>query len=362
MPARARYSGNVRCGPRADPDFRAMRLHSLQYLRAIAALAVVHFHAVSQVPEYFDFLVEAGQWGVDLFFVISGAVMALAARHEPPGRFVARRALRVVPLYWAFTLLLVGAAVALPSALQSATVTPGALVRSLLFVPYRSEGAADPGSPQGMAPLLVPGWTLNYEMYFYALLAIALGVSPRRPLTLAAALLVGIMLGCRLSGSESASATFYGDPIALEFVFGMALGHARRTGRRLGRRTAAATCVAGAALLLCESELPRFVGSGLPAALLVAGALWLRPGRWRLALLLGDASYAIYLSHLFALGVAREALPPLLGSGPGAAAAFVLASVVLAAVVGTAVHVAVERPLLGIGRRMIERRGSVLHA
>ncbi|MGK0320796.1 MAG: peptidoglycan/LPS O-acetylase OafA/YrhL, partial [Granulosicoccus sp.] len=41
-----------------------MRLHALQYLRAVAALAVVYSHAVIQVDGYEQYLGHAGSFGV----------------------------------------------------------------------------------------------------------------------------------------------------------------------------------------------------------------------------------------------------------------------------------------------------------
>ncbi len=70
-------------------------LVQLQYLRAIAALMVVYFHAIlqlaegqsrSRAPNGFIY----GETGVDIFFVLSGFVMWLttSGREMTPGRFL----------------------------------------------------------------------------------------------------------------------------------------------------------------------------------------------------------------------------------------------------------------------------------
>ncbi|MDX1782428.1 MAG: acyltransferase family protein, partial [Thalassovita sp.] len=85
------------------------RIHTIQYLRAIAALAVVALHAGARVegalPGGVSALLNLGHAGVDLFFVISGFVMWGGTRHREtaPGRFLLRRAIRIAPPNWIAT-------------------------------------------------------------------------------------------------------------------------------------------------------------------------------------------------------------------------------------------------------------------
>ena len=85
------------------------RFESIQYLRAFAALAVVFHHARNPHSWLYPGLagVGLGQSGVDLFFVISGFIMYVAARKLSVNEFVGRRLVRIVPLYWVATLLFV---------------------------------------------------------------------------------------------------------------------------------------------------------------------------------------------------------------------------------------------------------------
>lgn len=88
---------------------------NIQILRGVAALAVVLFHLptfggrldLPGAPDAFlRNLLASGAAGVDLFFVISGFIMAhvYARRPDGPGLFLLRRGLRIVPLYWMVTL------------------------------------------------------------------------------------------------------------------------------------------------------------------------------------------------------------------------------------------------------------------
>ena len=97
----------------------------LQYIRAIAALLVVYFHAILQLeklnPDAWmtDYLF--GKSGVDLFFVLSGFVMWITTSDKPQTvtDFWWKRVRRVVPLYWAVTLAAAMVALVLPQILKS---------------------------------------------------------------------------------------------------------------------------------------------------------------------------------------------------------------------------------------------------
>ena len=129
---------------------------SIQYLRSFGALAVVASHV--------DHSAVVGQSGVDLFFVISGFIMwTMSARPIAPLAFLWNRMLRVVPLYWVATLLM--------ALHQRAPLHD--VVRSMFFVPYF--GAGDQ-----IWPVLVQGWTLNYEMFFYILIGLVLPLRAAR--------------------------------------------------------------------------------------------------------------------------------------------------------------------------------------
>ncbi|HYF54521.1 MAG TPA: acyltransferase [Salinarimonas sp.] len=339
------------------------RLVPLQALRAVAALMVAGQHALHDAGLLAERLGLAfvpasrtGQAGVDIFFVISGFVMVHASRglFGEPGAariFLARRIARVVPLYWLVTTLYLAVAIVAPALLNGAVLDPLFVAASYAFWPM--------AGPDGFAqPLYSLGWTLNYEMAFYALFALAIPFARDRAVAgLIAALLALVMLGRLLPLRLPLS--FWTDPIVLEFAAGMALGLARAHGLRLGSgvRAALAGLAVGALVLdvAFVPEVPRIVAYGIPAALLVAaaglGAAGGRPGR--LALLgehLGDASYALYLVHPFAirpLGLAAGAAGVV---GPWSFLVLALAAALVASLV---VHRWVERPLTGAARRAL---------
>ena len=196
-------------------------LYPVQYLRAAAALVVVFYHVsvLSQKtwgldPDRIDYV---GAAGVDLFFVISGFVMAMIVAR--PGAFDGRefwirRIARVVPAYWVITFVVFALALAMPSLFSSTTADLPSLVTSLFFV------ALDHGDGDTV-PLLVVGWTLNYEIFFYACVALTAGLFADRRLIGASILMICLVAAGLWLKPENPSLVFYTDPILLEFVFGI---------------------------------------------------------------------------------------------------------------------------------------------
>jgi exopolysaccharide production protein ExoZ len=269
------------------------RILSLQYLRGIAAMMVVFYHIHSRVVD----MGYEGPWahwmrgGVDIFFVISGFIMwvTTAGRSIGPARFYRKRIARIVPIYWIATSIVV---------LLSASLGWHALA-SYLFLPFVH--------PSGNVwPVLIVGWTLNYEMFFYAVFGAAL-LLPERLRIAAVAGVLGALVILGAIFDAAPEAEFYMNGIVLEFVAGMVIGRLWNEDARL--RIGWAGIVSGFALfaLLDPLDLPRFVGLGIPAVLIVLGALSLEPVR-ELPVLraLGDSSYSLYLFHGFALIVTAK--------------------------------------------------------
>lgn len=330
-------------------------LFQLQYLRAVAALLVVYFHANLQVqklqPDAFLGDVLFGKSGVDLFFVLSGFVMWIttADRTTGAGEFYMRRIVRIVPLYWSLTLAAAAAALIIPSALKSTVFDLPHVIASLLFIPW-----INPADPAGtmIAPVIVPGWTLNYEMYFYLLFGALLGLSKAaRPYALAA-LLLTVLLACRFAPADNTAARFFGDSVVFEFVIGVFLGKAYLDGRRISAATAFPLVALAAAAMIyndwMEWDLPRLVTVGLPAAVVVAGFALVDFSRrpvigWLNHL--GDASFSLYLTHIFVLAGARMLYGHLPFGWMRNEFAFVLLCCALSVVVAVTVHRVFERPV-----------------
>jgi exopolysaccharide production protein ExoZ len=287
-----------------DPAMSVAQDRRLQILRGIAALLVLIDHArlsMSDASDYAKvfngFFGHLGTLGVALFFGLSGYLMlATNAKRFGSARasisFFARRWLRIAPLYYLAT-----AAAAAALLATGRTVTKGELAASALFWPFFGHIE----SP-GFYPVLGVGWTLNLEMAFYALFAVALA-SPRRigmSFTLAT-ILLGVGLGRAVAARWAAPSAleFYAQPVVLLFAFGVALA-------AFGRRWPTPplwTAVAGALVLLAGLDAvgvaPGHVSliAAACAAPVLAVGVEATPRAGMALARLGDASYSLYLFH-----------------------------------------------------------------
>ena len=315
-------------------------IHSVQYLRGLAACAVVCFH----ISEQFGGSFNVGAAGVDVFFVISGFIMwvTTAGRPTDPRRFMWRRITRIVPLYWIVTLLTAAGILIKPQFFYGHFFSVANFVGSLFFLPVLQEGA--------LHPIVIQGWTLCYEMMFYVVFTLVLFLGERWRFGVLVGALVAIVALHFVFPAGYARA--FTDPVVLEFVAGVVVARLWLQGARLPLGTALAMAGAGFLLLaassLFDGDLPRALRWGLPATLIVAGAVFAERARpfkpASLPSFLGDASYSIYLWHVvvgvLATGVVlRTGLPTALQP-----AAILVVTLAFSAML----YLIVEKPLIGL--------------
>lgn len=319
------------------------RLHALQYLRAIAALIVVYSHAAIQISEWKPLLPYTGAYGVDIFFVISGFIMVYITKpDDTPVNFMVNRVRRVVPLYWFFTLLMGLILFALPSLFKTGEFSWAALLQSLFFIPHYSLQ-----NPEFVWPIVAPGWSLNYEMYFYLLFAISLVLAPRIRVAFIIAAITLVWAVFNISGSNAAVPRFIADPTVFEFVAGMLLAVAWKRGFVLSNITGWVFFIAGFALAtIAPDSMHHWLRISIPSTMIVLGCLFLKVPVSKFGLILGDASYAIYLSHIFVLGAMRAMVPETAAATELNAWLFVLTSVLMSTLIGVVVHFFIDNWLL----------------
>ncbi len=339
-------------------------LVGLQALRAVACLLVVAYHALGTRDRAHGGGAEPwpnGAAGVDLFFVISGYVMAvsarkLAGRRDPWRVFMARRLERIVPLYWLLTLAKAAITLAAPGMAPTTRLSGWNMAASLLFIPARDAAGI-------VRPVLPVGWTLNFEMLFYLVFAAALAL--RRP---ALGVLLAVLVPLGVAGfwrqDDWPAVLSLANGLVLELCAGVALAKLFGRIRRPSPGAAALLLVAGSlALLLAAPAGPwRFLAWGGPALCVVAGTVglepWLKPRLPALVLRLGDASYAIYLSHVFLIPVLARGIGHAALAGTFGLATLVAASLVVCPAAGLALHRWVDEPMQTWLRR---RRAPPLH-
>jgi peptidoglycan/LPS O-acetylase OafA/YrhL len=333
-----------------------MKLNNVQVLRAFAAVAVVIFHTGFAFP----FMRPFGSFGVDVFFVISGYIMARILDPQSSSSsdfFFRRRVIRIVPPYWFFTILLYVIALRIPQLMGSTRASADDLLKSLLFIPFTKGSGL-------IQPLLFIGWSLNYEMFFYLALAIGLLLSKKHAVWFGGAIVLATMLACRPFAGENVIAKFYSRDVILEFLLGILSYYLCRaipvaTARKL-RLPALLICLASGLLLIATQGIfplhvfpfnsSRVLVLGALSFLLVTTASLLSQADWDTNLtslvLIGDASYILYLIHPYC----EYSIDRFFGAryhwlrGVTASGAFI--GVSLSILVAVLLHLYAERPIV----------------
>jgi peptidoglycan/LPS O-acetylase OafA/YrhL len=346
----------------------------VQALRFFAAFLVLINHSTFYASE--RLLPGVGFWqqgatGVNIFFVISGFVMVvstitLRGRTDGWRIFALHRISRIVPLYWAATSFKLAVFILLPSAILHSQFDIFHIVSSYFFIPtVNADGE--------FKPFLAVGWTLYFEMFFYGLFALALYLRCNLYFFLGTVLLVFASLS--MYRTQAVAATMFFDAIVLQFFFGMLVARTSLQADALKKVTVrfpivpALLSLVGTALLLAPFEVPGLAEAfrtGVPATMIVLGVVLLEPhlkGRLpKSLLLLGDASYAIYLFH----PLIAPAIPTILRKLDilNYSLSIILSGSV-AILFGTLIHVYFEKPLTQLLRskkmRPVTPRRNIVH-
>lgn len=339
------------------------KFNSVQILRGLAALLVVIGHTLQHpMTEPPRILGVFGAFGVSIFFVISGFIISyINPRNFAPAGFLWRRIIRVVPLYWICTIFLAFCAIYLPSLFKSTSYTPDYLARSLAFLP-----ALVPGAIDDWRPLLKPGWSLNYEIFFYALFVLFWWCESGLRRTIMMSLVLGVLIaGAFFVERNGSFASFYLNFNLMPFLAGMWLAELQRRGFwndfSVNSLPVLLFFVALSIALLFSVDLtvlPFFIESLaylLASVLLVITALctdrWLQNLSPRnLLVQIGDSSYSLYLTHMFVVG-AGWAVFNRLGLG-GWAFPLAVTGIIVASLIGAKIsYLIIEKPLMRLGRK-----------
>lgn len=332
--------------------------YALQVLRGLAAFLVVLLHlserthfAFAEINPDVSALPfgDGGGIGVDIFFIISGYIMAKISfdsfgRSNVVGPFMIKRIVRIFPLYFLATALLASLKVAAGNG--DGIGFPDFLM-SVLFVPY----------PDG--PILAPGWTLNFEMLFYLLFAGAL-LLPSRHLAISTltALIVGIWIWGQF---ENAPAFFdyYGIDRILLFPVGLWLAEAQGLFGRAGRLRVSVPLLVALAVVPLLIVFPNFWVRTLFCLGFVATCVFLadlqpRGVTNRAMITLGDASFSLYLIHPIVFKTVTTVWVAVLG--PNYVGAFATVSLVTVLAAAYASYRLIEVPVTALLRRWFLRR------
>ncbi|MGM4992721.1 acyltransferase family protein [Tardiphaga sp. 841_E9_N1_2] len=331
----------------------------IQMMRGLAALSVVVVHAVSVRPGmgFSDATIKGAQFlqmGVDVFFVISGFIIALTAsrigiREGRAGTidFTIKRVVRIYPIYW---VVLFAAVISSRWIAVGPPTLPQELTLDTVFLTTAANW------------YVTPAWTLYFEVNFYLGVALVLMVFPRYVLeaTFAAVCILAfatISPFPRLPGIMSS-------PLTLEFGFGVAI--ALLVARCNARGFGLASMFAGGVLLTVgsyevlarpASEALRVATYGVGAAFLIYGVVVteLKGARFPRSLqYLGNISYSLYVWHLLILTWLSTTVEVLINfvPGPFQIVAWILITIIAASIS----HEFIEKPTVKAARWISYRK------
>jgi exopolysaccharide production protein ExoZ len=226
-------------------------------------------------------------------------------------------------------------------------INAAGMIKSLFFIPYYSDAAH-------IWPILVPGWTLNYEMAFYLIFAALLLCLPAVRMFLLYAILMLLVVFGTVFRSAGAIPAFFANSIVFEFAIGCTLGWYFKRNSPISLQRGLVVLAAALCTIVFTSmympSLDRTIEWGLPAALIVAGVVALEKAGVSFAVVpivfLGDASYSIYLFHDLGISVAVRVL------SHDAAWMVTILGISFGILLGCVVHVLLEKPILRALRRL----------
>lgn len=330
----------------------------LNFIRGLSALSVVFYHTGYEIGGvHTDFM------AVSVFFVISGFIMTKLVREGSDGAlgFMLKRVIKVVPLYWVFTLLMVFAL--LLKGRENSGVDVSSVIRSLVFFPYRDANG-------DFHPLLGVGWTLNLEFFLYMIYGLVMWISKRwAPLMVSLVICTLLVMGSlRLNWFFD----FYGHKYTLQFFFGVIAYYLYKWCAqflRPGRWISVGAFVSVGALWVAflafclsgeyessSGAVSRVLGVLFPFFIVLSSILFVHLDLDRyfsFGRMLGEISYSLYLTHTFVI-VLVGMIGARLGIGaPSTSAALFFACLILSLVLAYFVNRFLEYPISSYCRRRL---------
>ena len=346
------------------------KIINIQALRGVAVLLVVLFHLVTIEQKYggvktiLPNFLNVGMFGVDLFFVISGFVMVSVTKGKflnikHAAQFLYHRASRIYPTYWVYSLLVLGVFLFKPTLVNSSQGNEVNIVASFLLL------------PSDRLPLVMVGWTLIHEMYFYLVYFFILLFISEKHLVNALVLWAAVIIGANFSlelATPFEKLVFH--PLTIEFIFGcfVAIYYFRKNNKILREDLLLSLAAVGFIAMIygqnlyyqhTESFEPqgwwRILIFGLPALSIVFYFINAERNGFVFhssLVRIGDTSYSIYLSHILTLSAVGRIWSSFSIDSTWDNVIMIPILIISAIIVGMLSYRYVERPLLTYSRRI----------
>ena len=339
------------------------KIYSLQYLRAFAAIWVLLTHVLQLCEVRPNDVFWAGQWGVDIFFLLSGFIIYLTTRENSSWvNFSIKRIFRIYPAYLLILALylLYNSTFALNTS-ELAMRGVKNLICNILMLPI--------SGPITTKSLIVgQAWSTVFELYFYSLFAILLFFKkPKRYIlpfimVMCAAGYGYRLLGFPVTGVLGFLSSVMGSKHIIFFLEGVMLAICYEKGwlKQMGKRV----------YFLLFFLLQLFyvwlmtntysqVYSILISPCVFVGVLLLnnyirKESWWNKALsFCGDISFSIYLVHILIIKIIMNNI------GIENLYAVIALSLLLTLITSAVIYLLVEKRFINLAKQLVNRRKAI---
>ena len=339
------------------------KIYSLQYLRAFAALWVLLTHVLQQCDVRPHGVFWAGQWGVDVFFLLSGFIIYLTTKEKSSWmNFSIKRIFRIYPAYLLILALylLYNSTFALNTS-ELAVMGGGnfkGLIYNILMLPI--------SGPITTHSLIVgQAWSTVFELYFYFLFAMLLFTkTPKRYIVHLIILLCIVGYGYRLVGMPVTGvlgffSSVMGSKHVIFFIEGVLLAMCYENGwlKQIGNSVYFLlffTLMSFYVWLMTNTYSQAY--SILISPCVFVGVLLLNDyvksdSCWNKALsFCGDISFSIYLVHILIIRIIMNNI------GIGNLYAVIVFSLLLTLMTSAVIYLLVEKRFINLAKRLVNRR------
>lgn len=290
------------------PSSIEKKYYVVQVLRFVAALMVIILHSTFYTSERLDAsspIYFQGGNGVRLFFVISGFVMIISSESLKKLTwgwkvFAEKRIIRILPIYWILTTYKLAIVLFASFLVYHSNIDTAYVLKSYFFIPAKNIDGE-------LSPLLGVGWTLNFEMFFNFLFAVALAFRINAVVFLSSIFIPLAVLSI-FKTPNWPDISFYTNPIITDFLYGMIAAKLLINSKKIPGNLSIAFMVTGLLYLFLPKMTALYFPykyddfiAGIASFMVVYGAVCIEK-KWRdkipsWLVYLGGASYSLYLVH-----------------------------------------------------------------
>ncbi|MBK5145415.1 acyltransferase [Budviciaceae bacterium BWR-B9] len=353
-----------------------IKLESIQALRGVAVLLVIAFHfrvylnGVYTQKDLGDILFSMGEIGVDIFFVISGFIITYSTMDKEkssPIEFAIKRFFRLYPVFFIVLSVMIYFDF-------SNIYTTSQIIKSYLLIPndYNFTG------PWYGYNIIIPAWTLTYEIWFYMIFCISLCISHKYRTIISSLLLVGIcslsqfyfrgfiqiepIIKDAFSYSVLSNFVFISNPIVYDFIYGMIIAEIFTKAKDGFVKNVFSVSFISSVMLVSIAIIISGYNSGPGAEkwglysfmlvcsiALMSRVIEIYNGRF--LIFIGEISYSLYINHMVIYGISYIYFKKFDISISGFSMFFIL--ILLTICVSIITYLLIEKPSVMVGRKLI---------